>query len=64
MRNNNVLIIAYFVFASILVASITLAAIHSAKYGLLWWYLLPTFTTFCCVVGCSSDSRKGGPDGK
>lgn len=64
MRNNNVLIIAYFIFASIFVASITLAAIHSAKYGLLWWYLLPTFTTFCCVVGCSSDSRKGGPDGK
>ena len=58
MRNNNVLAIAYFIFASVFVASITLAAIHSAKYGLLWWYLLPTITSFVCLACCESKDNK------
>lgn len=62
MKNNNALIIAYFIFASIFVACITLAAIHSEKYGLLCWNLLPTFTTFVCLVCCASDGKKGGKE--
>ena len=60
MKNNKTLIIAYFIFASIFVACITLAAIHSDKYGLLCWYLLPAFTTFCCLCCCTTDNRNGG----
>lgn len=55
------LIIMNFIFASIFVVCITMAAIYSAKYGLMWWYILPTFTSlFCCLVVCASDGNKGG----
>lgn len=62
MKNNNALIIAHFIFASIFVACITLATIHSDKYSLMAWNLLPTFTSFVCLVCCASDSRKGGKE--
>lgn len=58
----NILIIAHFVWASIFITLITLAAYRSGNYGLMWWYLLPTFTTFCCLCCCSTDSRKGGKE--
>lgn len=62
MKKNNVLIIAHFIFASIFVAFITLLADRSGKYGLTWWYLLPVFTSFVCLVCCASDDKKGGKD--
>ena len=50
-------VITSFIFNTVFVACITLAAIRLDMAGLLWCYLLPSFITFCTIVGAAESEE-------
>jgi len=50
---STIFIVMYFIFAIVFVGCITAAAVFFNKSGLLWWFILPTITTFFALISCA-----------
>lgn len=54
MTTNKIIVIMHFIFTAIFVLCITGGAVQFNDKSLLWWYMLPSILSFCCLVSCCS----------